>query len=708
MNFNCINDYVDFYVKRNFVLTPLTGKIPIRSGWTNERISEQQIRNYFIESNSNIGVVLGECSGGIVDVDLDNDVARQLASGILPATGMKFGRGSAPAGHYIYQVSSPGRTQRFSSNADGTLVELRSEGAQTMFPGSRHPETEEAIEFELSEQPATISWTDLKQSVEDVAVATILANHWRKGVRHNLALAISGMMANAGRSMASVKRLVSAVSAHCQDDEPDDRGLCVSTTFDAHAEGKPIAGYNALKDLIGSESAKLIAKWIGVTALAPDDSNVSADSDAGRAKFFADENRGSIYYAPMGKEWYRKDRGILEIVTIEGMQRQVVKTGSSLIVQGKTPLANASKFSSVSGIGNILTLARSELAVDSGLFDIDDNLAGCRNGVISLDEGRLIEPGAALITKRLGTSFRPDEKCPQFEGFLGSIFRGDVDVIKFVQRAVGYTLSGETSEQCLFVLVGNGANGKSTLMNVLSALFGDYSGTTPMQMLMVQKYGNQASNDLASLVGKRFVSASEGEAGAKLAEAKIKSMTGGDPITCRKLYQDFFEYQPRFKLWLATNDLPRIDGTSEGIWRRFNVIEFPVTFAPNERDKTLPAKLKRELSGILNWALEGHRNWKAEGLNPPTEIMNATAAYRSENDTICQFIDACCDRHPTARQSTAELFEKYERWCNLSGIEPRPKVSFGKELSRQGMVGYRNAMGNGWKGIKIKDEGILY
>lgn len=708
MNFNCTNDYINFYTENGFTLTPLNGKRPIRSAWTGERISEQEIHSYFIQSDSNIGVVLGKLSGGIVDVDLDSETARQLAPEILPATGMKFGRSLAPTGHYIYRVSNPGGTLRFSSNEDGTLVELRSEGAQTMFPGSRHPETEEAIEFELSERPATISWTDLKQSVEDVAVATILANHWRKGVRHNLALAISGMMANAGRSMASVRQLVSAVSAHCQDDEPDDRDLCVSTTFDAHSEGKPIAGYTGLKDLIGSDSAKLIAKWIGATALAPDNNNVSADSDAGRAKIFADENRGSIYYASLGKEWYRKERGILEIVTVEGMQRQVVKTGSSLIVQGKAPLSNASKFSSVSGIGNILTLARSELTVDSGLFDVDDNLAGCRNGVLSLDESRLIEPGAALITKRLGVNFRPDEKCPHFEGFLGSVFQGDVDVIKFVQRAVGYTLSGETSEQCLFVLVGNGANGKSTLMNVLTALFGDYSGTTPMQMLMVQKYGNQASNDLAALVGKRFVSASEGEAGAKLAEAKIKSMTGGDPITCRKLYQDFFEYQPRFKLWLATNDLPRIDGTSEGIWRRFNVIEFPVTFAPNERDKTLPAKLKRELSGILNWAVEGHRNWKAEGLNPPSKIMNATAAYRSENDTIRQFIDACCDCHPSARQSTAELFDKYEQWCSMSGIECRPKVLFGKELSRLGMIGYRSAMGNGWRGIKLRDEAVMF
>ncbi|MES0094581.1 phage/plasmid primase, P4 family [Mesorhizobium sp. M0030] len=703
-----MKDYINFYKRKKFSLTPLNGKIPILQAWTTEQISEQQIQTYFFELGHNIGVVLGEASGGIVDVDLDNDVARQLAPAILPATGMKFGRSSAPAGHYIYRVSSPGKTQRFSSNAHGTLIELRSEGGQTMFPGSRHPETEEAIEFEFSEQPATIAWADLKQSVEEVAVATILVNYWRKGARHNLALAISGMMANAGRNLASVKRLVSAVSRHCQDDEPEDRDLCVSTTFEAHAEGKPIAGYAALTDLVGSETAKLTAKWIGLTALAPGNNNVSADSDAGRAKIFADENRGSIYYASLGKEWYRKERGILEIVTIEGMQRQVVNTGCSLIVKGKIPFPNASKFSSVSGIANILTLARSELAVDSGLFDIDDDLAGCRDGVLSLDESRLIEPGAALITKRLGVNFRSDEKCPHFEGFLGSVFQGDVEVIKFVQRAVGYTLSGETSEQCLFVLVGNGANGKSTLMNVLAALFGDYSGTTPMQMLMVQRYGNQASNDLAALVGKRFVSASEGEAGAKLAEAKIKSMTGGDPITCRKLYQDFFEYQPRFKLWLATNDLPRIDGTSEGIWRRFNVIEFPVTFAPNERDKTLPAKLKRELSGILNWALEGHRNWKAEGLNPPAKIMNATAAYRGENDTICQFIDACCDLNPTAGQSTAELFAKYEQWCSLSGIDPRPKVLFGKELGRQGLISYRHAAGNGWKGIALKDEAILY
>lgn len=694
---------IDFYIGKGFSITPLNGKEPFRRGWVTESLSEAETRAQFSSGNFNIGVRLGGPSGGIVDVDLDDDVVRQIAPAFLPATGMKFGRESAPAGHYIYQVEVPGKTIRHSGSS-GALIELRSEGCQTMFPGSIHPDTGEAIEFERRDDPAEVSWADLERAVSDIAIAAVLIEHWHRGKRHNIALAVSGAMARSGRPKEEVERLISLVATHCGDEEPQDRILCVIDTFDTLENGRSVAGVEALRNLLGADGA-CIAKWIGLKPnLRRTVNGIEPDSDAACADLFAKETGGNLRYAPTLKHWYRLNNGVFEKVSDEELQNAVVKTGCCIVLKDSGNSRIAKKFVSASGINNIISLARSGLSIEPDSFDIDEYLVGCKNGVLSLNDAEIIDPGSSIVTKRLGARFNRQAKCPQFLAFLDSIFANDTDVIDFVHRAVGYSLSGSTGEQCLFVLVGNGANGKSTLLSIISALLGDYGGTTPMQTLMVSKYGSQATNDLAALVGKRFVSASEGEAGAKLAEAKIKMMTGGDLISCRKLYGEFFEYTPMFKLWLATNELPRIDGTTEGIWRRFNVIEFPVTFQPHERDKELLSKLKSELPGILNWAVEGFKKWKQEGLNPPAKVREATAAYRSENDTVRQFVDTCCERVTGAREKTASLFEAYELWCGLSGVETLPKIRFAKELGRLGFEGYKGASGNGWRGVKLKDE----
>jgi len=243
---------------------------------------------------------------------------------------------------------------------------------------------------------------------------------------------------------------------------------------------------------------------------------------------------------------------------------------------------------------------------------------------------------------------------------------------------------------------------------VISELLGEYAGAMPMQTLMVQKFSSQQTNDLAGLVGKRLVSASEGEANSKLAESKIKLMTGSDPISCRKLYKEFFSYVPQFKLWLATNELPKIDGTNEAIWRRIHVINFPVTIAPDQRDRDLPKRLKAELSGILNWALDGFVDWHQHGLVPPDLVTHATDAYRSENDGVRQFVDTCCERSDGIRTLTSELYSAYELWTSGSGIETIPSNRFGKELSRLGFSGYKSSRGNGWRGLSVRGGRIAF
>ena len=226
-------------------------------------------------------------------------------------------------------------------------------------------------------------------------------------------------------------------------------------------------------------------------------------------------------------------------------------------------------------IDNLLTLSRHHLRVDPELLDASKHLIGCADGaVLDLDTQQFTSDGP-LVTKAVRCHFDPQADCPEFKKFLRQIFAENEAVISFVQRAVGYSLSGHVSEQCLFILVGKGSNGKSTLLNVLQHVLGDYAATTPAQTLMVNRHGSEQTNDLAKLVGIRFVTAAETEKGQRLAESKIKRITGGDRIACRELYKNLFEYEPQFKIWLATNDLPQFSGGDHSISRRIRVIQFP-------------------------------------------------------------------------------------------------------------------------------------
>jgi putative DNA primase/helicase len=218
---------------------------------------------------------------------------------------------------------------------------------------------------------------------------------------------------------------------------------------------------------------------------------------------------------------------------------------------------------------------------------------------------------------------------------------------------------------------------------------------------MEQRFGSQQTNDLAYLVSKRFVVGSEGERAQKLAEGKIKLMTGGDRIVCRSMYKDFFEFDPQFKLWLATNDLPTISGMDEAIWRRIYIIEFPVSFAPEQQDKTLGDRLIQEASGIFNWAYQGYREWNEQGLNAPPQVLQSTRSCRKDNDSVGQWIEAACVLDPSSGSTVKNLYQSYLTWCENSGAQPLSSAYFGKELTRRGFEIVKGREGNGRRGIAL-------
>ena len=265
---------------------------------------------------------------------------------------------------------------------------------------------------------------------------------------------------------------------------------------------------------------------------------------------------------------------------------------------------------------NLCTLATTDKVVSLISFDTDPMLLAAPNRWIDLKSGKAFDlDPSILVSKAIATDYFAKSECPNFEAFLGDIFEDDPDLIGYAQRVIGYSLIGSTSDQCLFILIGDRANGKSTLINVINELLGDYSKAALSQTL-VAKGSSSIGDDLVDLVSARLISVSETEAGEALAEAKIKQMTGGYVLEGRLLYGSWLEFSTIGKIFLATYSLPQINNTDHGIWRRIQAIPFNRTFRAEEQDKNLGIKLTAELPGILNRAIQGCLEWQQQGLNP--------------------------------------------------------------------------------------------
>ena len=300
-------------------------------------------------------------------------------------------------------------------------------------------------------------------------------------------------------------------------------------------------------------------------------------------------------------------------------------------------------------------------------FDTDPNLLNVLNGTLDLATGTMRpHVHSDLITRLAPVNYDNAATCPTFLRFLAEVMDRNQDLVDYLQRLVGYSLTGLTGEQVMPILYGSGANGKSTFIETIASIMGDYAQQTPTETLVVS-HSRGIPNDLARLRGARFVSAVETGEGNRLDERLVKQMTGGDRITARFLRQEFFEFTPRFKLFLATNHKPVIRGTDDAIWRRLHFIPFRVTIPEGQRDLALKQKLRDEASGILNWALEGCRLWREGGLQAPDEVLAATKAHREEMDVLSAFLEVHCIRKAGAMIQSSVLYATYKEWCEQVG-----------------------------------------
>lgn len=346
-------------------------------------------------------------------------------------------------------------------------------------------------------------------------------------------------------------------------------------------------------------------------------------------------------------------------------------------------------------------------------FDKARGVVNLQNGVLKLRSGKLCaHDRTRLITRLAGASYDPDAAAPTWLRFLDDVTGGDTALQNYLQCMVGYMLTGSTREQCIFFLYGDGSNGKSTFLDVLADLLGSYAMNAQSETITARRQSDAPRADIARLKGARLVTISECPADVWLDEAIVKQLTGGDVVTARYLYGREFEFRPEFKLIMATNHKPRIRGTDTGIWRRIRLVPFTQKIPEERQDLQLPDKLRAELPGILNWALDGLRQWmqasaggKRRGLPHCEAVDSATAEYRGEQDRLKQFLEDCTEPAPGYTVQAGILYQTYRAWCEENGERfPLTGTKFGREVSKT-LQRRKNRLNYEYMDMRLTDDG---
>ena len=437
-------------------------------------------------------------------------------------------------------------------------------------------------------------------------------------------------------------------------------------------------------------------------------------TDTGNAQAFVYQHADRIRYHKPSGQWYQwrghhwdwcEESYPASLLTATMIERNLAGYKAKLAEDLKDAyLKYTSKNTNRTRLNAALELAKQHKPMEwtrRTELDAKPTLLACPNGVIDLESGQLVDGNREdNITRAIPVEFRTEATAPRWLQFLSEIFDNDQDLIAYVQRAVGYSLSGDTREQCLFFNWGTGRNGKTVFQNTLLKMLGEYGATAQFSTFELVR-GDRQTNDLANLRGKRLVVAAESGEGKRLDESRIKQLTGGDTVRCRLLYAQEFEYSPAYKIWLATNHKPTIRGTDYGIWRRIHLVPFEVQFTDQTADKNLQPKLLAELPGILSWAVQGYQEWAQRGLCPPARVTEATNDYRSEMDVLGKFLDECTTPDPLGVEGAAALYKAYKCWAEVNGESPISKTMFGRDLSNRPGIQKRKRTYVEYLGIRL-------
>ena len=357
----------------------------------------------------------------------------------------------------------------------------------------------------------------------------------------------------------------------------------------------------------------------------------------------------------------------------------------------------------------MLSLAKSDprVAVTFTEFDTDPDLFNVANGVIHLPSGELRPHDPALrLHRQSPVPYDPAAECPAFLEFMLQIARDDTELVDYLQRFLGYALSGYVTEEKVQFWLGNGANGKSVLANVCRYLFGTYAASAPSAFLMQSRRdAGGATPELAMLPGVRLLMANEVEAGSRLSAQTLKVAVSTEHIAARPLYGNVFSFRPTHKLIVRGNHRPIIPDDDEGIWRRIDLVPFELNLQPDQRDQSLEGRLLAEAPGILRWMVEGFAKWRRDGLRQPRRVRDASLAYRKDSDVLGQWLDDVCDAGQAYEVPQAAAYGAFRLWCHDQGLRQVSKKSFTRGLRERGVGERRESTGQRkelYTGIRFK------
>jgi len=451
-------------------------------------------------------------------------------------------------------------------------------------------------------------------------------------------------------------------------------------------------------------------------SVAVDDPHEYNTTDTGNAERFVRDHRSNVHFCPErgrwmiwnGKFWEWDNKNNTRVLglskdTVRNMYNEAAKINDNDKRVSFVKFIGATESESRRRAMINLAVPEKGIVIAAGDTDTNNWLINCNNGTIDLKTGVLKPHNKSdLNTNLIDINFDPYAACPLWMDFLNVITSGDDDLQAYLQKAVGYSMTGDIREQCLFFLYGRGQNGKSTFINTILYILGPYAHQADMDIFMMRdKHVNGPKEGLANLQGRRFVAATELEEGRKLATATVKMVTGGEMITADRKHEHYISFWPTHKIWLSGNHKPRISDTTDSIWRRLKLI--PFTNKIESPDEYLSEKLKKESVGILSWAVLGCQLWLIDGLKNSESITSATSVYRDDQDEIGEFVKEMCVINSVCKIYTAELYKDYIEWSNKNNINPLGLRRFNGKVEEKGFVKNRGT-GNKleWHGLGLK------
>ncbi len=415
---------------------------------------------------------------------------------------------------------------------------------------------------------------------------------------------------------------------------------------------------------------------------------------------FSEKNKDLLRYVAQWSKWYEWNGRIWEQDQKLAVFNKVRTLCRELASREKKTRDRILSTSTVSAIERLVRSDPVHAALPDQ-WDADDNLLNTPYGLVDLSNGEILPHDPDKYCTKITTA-GPSGNCPTWDRFLNDVTGGDTELIKFIQRVIGYACTGSTKEHALFFFYGTGGNGKGTLLNTITRILNDYAVTAPMDVFTESRHDRHPT-ELAALLGARLAVAQETDEGRKWAEAKLKTLTGGDPITARFMRQDFFTFIPKFTLIIAGNHKPSIQTVDEAMRRRLHLVPFNVTIPKDKRDPDLPEKLYQESSGIMRWMIDGVIQYNEIGLNPPKSVIDATESYFEDEDSLQQWISDKCEIGNKCWENPTALFNSWRAYATDANLRCGDNKGFKSKLEA---AGYRHARtgqrGRHFEGIKLK------